>query len=376
MSTLEFIFWGSLLLTIYPYIIYPFLVVVWSRFFPRPWQNGSEQLPVSLIISVYNEEEVIGQKLENALALDYPADKLEVLVVSDGSTDNTNQIVSACKDQRVVLKAYDRAGKTACLNRAVAEAQGEILVFTDANSMFPPQALAKIARNFVDERVGLVTGWTKYRRPGSEIEDSPGMYSRLEKITKEAESLIASCVGADGAIFAVRRPLFKHLQVDDINDFVIPLNVLGQGRRVVLDAEVYCLEEPSGERTKEFHRQARITNRTLRAIRKNWRYLNPMVYGAFAFFLWSHKVLRFLVPLYAVVTIIAALLLLPKSLFYGAAFGGGCMLLMAGVVGVLGLAHSRAIDVCATFLLTNAGQAVGWFRFLTGRSDTLWTPQR
>jgi glycosyltransferase involved in cell wall biosynthesis len=376
MSALEYIFWGSLLMTIYPYVIYPLLVVVWARFFPWSWQKGGEQLPISLIISVYNEEGVIRQKLENALALAYPADKLEILVVSDGSTDNTNQIVSACKDKRVKLKAYARTGKTACLNRAVVEAQGEILVFTDANSMFPPQALAMIARNFVDEKVGLVSGWTKYRHPDSEIEETPGIYSRLEKITKEAESLITSCVGADGAIFAIRRLLFCQLQAGDINDFVIPLNILGQGRRVVLDADVYCLEEPSGGGTREFHRQARITNRTLGAIRQNCRYLNPIVYGAFAFFLLSHKVLRFLVPFFAVLTFISALLLLSKSLIYGTVFGMICVLLFAGLSGILGLVHSRLIDICATFLLTNAGQVVGWFRFLTGRSDTLWTPQR
>lgn len=376
MSILEHIFWGSLVMTIYPYVIYPLLVVTWSRLFPRPWQKGGAQPSISFIISVYNEEDVIRQKLENALAIDYPADKLEILVVSDGSTDNTNQIVSSFNEQRVALKAYDRAGKTACLNHAVAEAKGEILVFTDANSMFPTQAMAMIARNFVDEEVGLVSGWTKYRRPNSENEESPGMYSRLEKITKEAESLISSCVGADGAIFSVRRQLYRQLQTDDINDFVIPLGVLAQGRRVVLDTDVYCLEEPSGGGGREFRRQARITNRTLRAIRKNKRYLNPMVYGTFSFFLMSHKVLRFLVWFFAVVNFITGLFLFSNSLFYGIVFGVICLLVIAGFAGIFGFVNSRLIDICATFLLTNAGQAVGWFRFLSGRSDTLWTPQR
>ncbi len=375
MSMLELLFWGSLLLTVYPYGIYPLLVVVWARCVPQPWRKSGVDRTVSLIISVYNEEAVIRGKLANALALDYPPDKLEILVVSDGSTDNTHLRVAACNDPRVVLKAYDRAGKTACLNRAVAEAAGEILVFTDANSMFPPQALAMIERNFADDRVGLVTGWTRYRRPGSDIEEAPGMYARLEKITKEAESLISSCVGADGAIFAIRRHLFRPLAAGAINDFVIPLDVLGQGRRVVLDADVYCLEEPSEGAAREFRRQARITNRTLGAIRENWRYLNPLAYGAFAFFLLSHKVLRFLVPFFAVVTFATALML-SNSWLYGVAFGLISLLLIAGIVGVLNLAHSRLIDICATFLLTTAGQALGWFRFLTGRSDTLWTPQR
>ena len=202
------------------------------------------------------------------------------------------------------------------------------------------------------------------------------MYARLEKITKQAESLISSCVGADGAIFAIRRNLYQPLQEYDINDFVIPLNVLGQRQRVVLDPDVYCLEEPSEGSDREFRRQARMTNRTLGAIKRNSRFLNVSVYGSFAFFLLSHKVLRFMVPLFAVMTLLSVLLLLSTSVFYGFILVLICLFLVAGLTGLLDLAHSRIIDLCATFLLTNAGQVLGWYRFLTGRADTLWTPQR
>lgn len=376
MSVVEVIFWVCLFMTLYPYIFYPLLVVAWSRVSGRPWRQGDEQPRISLCISVFNEEGVIRQKLENALALDYPSHLLDIFVVSDGSTDATDAIVASFGDRRVVLKAYHRAGKTACLNRAVTEMSGDIIVFTDANSMFPRQALAMIARNFSDENVGLVTGWTKYRRPGSEEEETPGIYARLEKITKEGESLISSCVGADGAIFALRRELYRRLEDYDINDFVIPLNVLGQERRVVLDKDVYCLEEPSEGAAREFRRQARITNRTLGAIRRNAHFLHPLRYGSFAFFLLSHKVLRFMVPLFAAGTLLSSLALLNTETFYLLMFLLTCLVLGAGLLGLMNLAHSRTINLCATFLLTNAGQALGWFRFLTGRADTLWTPQR
>ena len=369
-------FWVCLFLTLYPYINYPLLVVVWSRVGGRPWDQGDEFPRISLIISVYNEERVIRQKLENALALDYPKDRFEILVVSDGSTDATEEIVSSFDDSRIVLKAYDRAGKTACLNRALSELTGDIVVFTDANSMFPSQALTKIARNFADKQVGLVTGWTKYRRSGCEEEEASGSYARLEKLTKEGESSISSCVGADGAIFAIRRELYRRLEEYDINDFVIPLHVLGQGRRVVLDTDVYCLEEPSEGAGKEFRRQARMTNRTLGAIRRNTHFLNPLQYGSFAFFLLSHKVLRFMTPLFAVGTWLISLLLLTTALMYLLIFFLVTMFLFAGLIGLKGGGHSRIVDLCATFLLTNAGQVVGWFRFLTGRPDTMWTPQR
>ena len=376
MGALEFAFWVFLFMTLYPYFIFPLLVIGWSRIKGRRWDQEEKTPFISLIISVYNEEKIIRKKIENALALDYQEDMFEILVVSDGSTDKTDHIVSSFNDIRVVLEAYERAGKTACLNRVVSEAKGEILVFTDANSMFPHSALKNIARNFSDMEIGLVTGWTKYRHHDSEEGEASGIYARLEKSTKEAESLISSCVGADGAIFAIRKELYHDLEYYDINDFVIPLHVLGQNRRVILDPDVYCLEEPSGGAKTEFRRQARITNRTLGAIRRNVTFLNPLQFGSFAFFLLSHKVLRFMVPLFAVSLFLTNLTLLSTSPFYLLMFVLLCLFILVGMVGLLNLVQLRAVTMIATFLLTNLAQLVGWFRFVTGRTDTLWTPQR
>ncbi|MFC1639648.1 glycosyltransferase family 2 protein [Gemmatimonadota bacterium] len=376
MNALEVVFLGCFVMALYPYVIYPPAVVAASKFWGRRWHRGNACSSVTVLISVHNEERVIRDKVENALALEYPAGRLEIVVVSDGSTDGTDAIVSSFADPRLVLKAYERAGKTACLNRAVAEVSGEILVFTDANSMFPHQVLRKIARNFSDEGVGLVTGWTKYRRPGSDEEEAPDLYARLEKFTKEGESLISSCVGADGAIFAIRRELYRQLEDYDINDFVIPLTVIGQGRRVVLDSEVCCLEEPSGEAKGEFRRQARITNRTLGAIRRNVQFLNPLRYGSFAFFLLSHKVLRLMVPFFAAATVLLSTLLISTAPLYRVLSISFAALLILGAAGILGLTRSRVVDLCATLLLTNLAQLVGWARFVSGRADVTWTPQR
>jgi len=181
--------------------------------------------------------------------------------------------------------------------------------------MFPADVLLKFARNFVCEEIGLVTGWTKYRKPGGD-EESVGLYGRLEMITKQAESTISSCVGADGAVFAIRKNLYRPLQDYDINDFVIPLNVIGQGKRVVLDQELFCIEQPGDNEAKEFRRQVRITNRTLGAIGRNIRFLNPFGFGSFAFFLFSHKVVRFLVPFSFLGTLLTALLLANDSIFF------------------------------------------------------------
>jgi glycosyltransferase involved in cell wall biosynthesis len=373
---MKFAFFFCLLMTLYPYALYPLLVLAWARVVNRKWRKGDYQPMITLIISVYNEEEVIKSKIENALVLDYPEECLEILVVSDGSTDNTEEIVTSFTDPRVRLLAFERAGKTSCLNRAVLQAKGDIVVSTDANSIFPSQALGMIAHNFADEDIGLVTGWTKYRRPGSDLEEAPGFYARLEKVIKQKESLVSSCVGADGAIFAILKELYLPLEEQDINDFVIPLNVVGQNRRAVLDPDVYCLEEPSQGMGREYARQVRITNRTLGAIRRNARFLNPFKYGSFAFFLLSHKLLRFMVPFFAVGLFLSSLYLAISSVLYSLIVAMLCLFILAGIAGLLGLNHSRLVKLCATFLLTSLAQAKGWFRFITGRADTLWTPQR
>lgn len=375
MSALVVVFFACLFMTIYPYGIYPLLLVGWSRVGGRKWRQGEAKPTVSLVISVYNEEGVIREKIENALALEYPEDRLEIVVVSDGSTDGTDRIVSSFSDRRVVLKAFARAGKTACLNRVVPAARGDIVLFTDANSMFPPELLTKVVRNFADDGIGLVTGWTKYRNEAGE-EESAGLYARLERVTKEAESRVASCVGADGAVFALRKELYLPLQDGDINDFVIPLNVVGQGQRVVLDPDVFCFERPSEGEGREFRRQVRITNRTLGAIMRNRRFLNPLAYGWFALFLLSHKVLRFLVPFFFAGTFLTALGLAGQSVFFSAMALAQALFVGIGLLALRQRRGGRVGQLCSFFLLTIAAQFLGWVRWASGKTDVMWTPQR
>ena len=365
-----------LFLCIYPYFLYPLLITLLSRLFAADWQRGDSKQRISVIISVFNEEGVIREKIENSLRLHYPEELLEIIVVSDGSTDRTNEIASSFSDPRVRLEAFSgRNGKTACLNKVVPNAKGDIVVFTDANSMFPPDALLKFSRNFNSEQVGLVTGWTKYRKPGGD-EESVGLYGRLEMITKKAESLMSSCVGADGAIFAIRKVLYQPLEDYDINDFVIPLNVIGQGKRVVLDAELYCVEEPGDNESKEFRRQVRITNRTLGAIWRNIHFLNPAAYGSFSFFLLSHKVIRFLVPFTFLGTFMTALLLASVSIFFTVFAIAQTLFICIGIAGIFKISNGRLTQLCSFFLMTIAAQLVGWIRWVTGKSDVMWKPVR
>jgi cellulose synthase/poly-beta-1,6-N-acetylglucosamine synthase-like glycosyltransferase len=234
--------------------------------------------------------------------------------------------------------------------------------------------LEKVARNFSDPQIGLVTGWTRYRR--GETDEVPGLYSRLEKAVKLAESRVSSCVGADGAIFAVRKSLYRPLDAADINDFIIPLRVVGLKHRAVLDPQVYCVEEPAEGFLAEFRRQIRITNRTLGAIRRNPDFLNPFSSGRFAWLLLSHKLLRFMVPFFAAAMLASCLWLsLTNNLFLGL-LAVVLLFILVGAVGLARLADSRVVNLCSLFLLTSVAQAVAWVRFIAGKSDTLWTPQR
>lgn len=373
---MEISFLILLFFCIYPYFLYPLMVTLLSKLYARDWQRDEAKQRISVIISVFNEEGVIREKIDNTLKLLYPEELLEIIIVSDGSTDRTNQIAASSGDHRVRLEAFpERKGKTACLNLVVPDAKGDIIVFTDANSMFPPDALLKFSRNFNSEQVGLVTGWTKYRKPGGD-EESVGLYGRLEMITKYGESLISSCVGADGAVFAVRKHLYLPLKEYDINDFVIPLNVIGQGKRVVLDQELYCIEQPGDNESKEFRRQVRITNRTLGAIGRNIRFLNPFAFGSFAFFLLSHKVLRFLVPFTFMGTLMTALLLAKESIFFTGFAIAQLLFICIGIAGIFKISNGRLTQLCSFFLLTIAAQLVGWIRWATGKSDVMWKPVR
>ena len=373
---IEISFYILFLLCIYPYFLYPLIITVYSKIAGKTWELGDFNPRISIIISVYNEEGVIREKVDNTLNLIYPKQLLEIIVVSDGSTDHTDEIVESFDKVGVQLRAFaERKGKTACLNQIVPMAAGDIIVFTDANSMFPPDLLLKLSSNFYCEQIGLVTGWTKYRKPGG-TEETVGLYARLEMGTKQAESMISSCVGADGAVFAIRKKLYLPLQDSDINDFVIPLNVIAQGKRVVLDPAIHCIEQPGENETKEYRRQVRITNRTLGAIGRNIQFLNPFMYGSFSFFLLSHKVIRFLVPFTFLGVLVTALLLITESIFYAGFAIAQLFFIIIGIAGIYKLFTGRLTQFCSFFLLTIAAQLVGWLRWTSGKADVMWKPAR
>ena len=257
----------------------------------------------------------------------------------------------------------------------IPEIKGEIVVFTDANSMFAPDMLRHLVKNFYDPTIGAVSGWTKYRNPDSG-EETTCLYAKLGKNTKLNESIVSSCVGADGAIFAIRKELYVPLGANDINDFIIPLNVIKQGKRVILDKNIYCIEETTRGMKNIYSRQVRITTRTARAIRRNIDLLNIFKYGSFSFFLLSHKVLRLLTPFFLLSAFILNIYILQRSSLFVVTLAGQLTFWITGLLALSGIGKGNFVSICKYFLITFTAQFVDCIRMAFGIEDIMWTPKR
>lgn len=385
MSIIKFLFWFSGFMIFYSYPGY--LIVLWLiSFFKSHKDNNKKSLDqlepkVSLLISAYNEEAVIEDKILNSLALNYRKDLLEIVVVSDSSDDRTNDIVTRYTDKGVVLRHYEgRIGKTACLNKAVPLAKGDVIIFTDANSRYDKDVIKELVRHFADDSVGFVTGITKYIvKDGDRAIDSIDVYSLIEERTKLLESKINSCVGADGAIFAIRKHLYQPLNDYDINDFVIPLNIIKQGFRGILTNKALCIEEAATGTKDEFKRQVRITNRTIRAIFNNINLLNTFKFGFFSFELLSHKISKLFVPFFMMILFVSNLILISQGKVYSVVLMGQLICYLTALLKYRGYSINgltRIFSTFYTFITVNLAILWGWIEYLKGKTYTTWSPMQ
>lgn len=381
----EFIFWLSIIAVCYAYAGYPVILWLIGLIMPKnssPKKTDGINTSVSILISAYNEEDIIEKKILNALSLNYPKNLLEIIIISDGSNDRTDEIAARYKHKGISLYHYEgRIGKTACLNKSIPSAKGEIVVFSDANSMYDKDAIRHLIKHFSENDVGFVTGHTKYIGSDNCESDSLGLYGKVEKLTKKLESKIWSCVGADGAIFAVRKCLYVRLNHYDINDFVIPLNVNKQGFKGVFDEDAFCFEKTARDQTGEFYRQIRITNRTLRAIFKHKELLNPLKYKIFSFELISHKLIKFIVPylLLLIFTLNIVILLNNLSAIYFFILVMQVFFYVFSFVKheKVGLTYlSKIGSCCRMFTLFNIAIMAGWIKYFQGETYTTWNPDR
>jgi cellulose synthase/poly-beta-1,6-N-acetylglucosamine synthase-like glycosyltransferase len=303
------LFWSGLAFLFYVSAGYPLLLVLVGLIRRLPEADLGYLPFVSILIAAYNEEASIQKKLEQTLALDYPPDKMEIIILSDGSTDRTDEIVSKFSDSRVqLLRAPEREGKTYIQNLGVEVARGEVMVFSDATTVYHPLALQYLACNFADPHVGAVSGRFQYF---DKAEASPTGLGTItfwsyETIIKRMQSRISTICGCSGCIYAVRRAAYTPLCPDVISDLVQPLWAIQKGYRVVFEDRALAREETTRSSGQEFSMRVRVVTRGMRGILNVPSLLNPFKYGWVSFQLISHKLLRWLVPLFLMMVLIGS----------------------------------------------------------------------
>ena len=374
LTWLQVLFWLTVATLLYTFLGYPLLIGLLARCVRRPVRQAEITPGVTLLIPAYNEAPVIARKIENSLALDYPPEWLEIVVVTDGSDDETVDITASYADRGVRLyHQSQRQGKIAAINRVMPQVEHEIVVFSDANAMIERGALRALVRNFADPSVGGVAGEKRVLSGGE------GLYWRYESFLKRCDSALSSVMGAAGELFAIRRCLFEPPPLDTLlDDFVISLRLVEAGWRVVYEPEAFVTEEPSPTLEGEWRRRTRNAAGGFQAIRRLSGLLNP-AYGRIAWQYLSHRVLRwavtpFLLPLVYVLNLpllewpFYRLIFLVQTAFYAAA--------------LLGYALTRhgmkrgPLYAVFYFCFTNLVAIAGFWRYITGTQPVTWDKAR
>jgi cellulose synthase/poly-beta-1,6-N-acetylglucosamine synthase-like glycosyltransferase len=374
------LFCACLAVVAYVYFVYPFLLRLGAFGRRQSFQRGNAQPPVSVIVAAHNEESAIEAKLLNVLESDYPRERVEILIGSDGSSDRTEDIVRQFTNEGVGLISFPKQqGKSAMQNGLVAAVSGEILIFTDADCLLPSDALRRLIENFADMRVGLVTARPRYlNRSETSITENESLYLRYETWLREQESERGILAMASGSLFAMRRSLWHPLDPSLGDDFVLPLSVARSGMCNRLDSRVTVVTHLAQNLPDSMLRmKIRIVSKDCRALLEHLDLLNPLRHGALAIGLWSHKLLRWLVPYFLLALIAANACLLGRPLFrvlFGlqAAFYALALAGFAKRDGAVKFPWSVPLSFC----VVNLAALLGTLRCFVGRTSGKWTPER
>jgi biofilm PGA synthesis N-glycosyltransferase PgaC len=377
---MKYLFWIAAALAGYSYAGYPAWLWLRSRWSPRPVRRGSYLPTVSAVMVVRNEEDVIARKLENLLALEYPADKFEIAVISDGSTDRTAAILSDyAGDSRSLARVHFQVksssqGKAAGLNDAIGIASGEVLLFTDARQYLEPSALRLLVENFCDPEVGAASGELMLGDPAlGETGKGMGLYWRIEKKIRELESSSGSVVGATGAIYCARRQLLANSPLPEgtiLDDVLLPMQVVRQGARVVFDSRARAWDAPDLGDGREFSRKVRTLSGNYQLLQLAPWLLTSENKIRFEFV--SHKLSRLAVP-FAMVALLIASVFLPQP-FYRIALVLQLALYALSVAAIANFKIgplSRIADPARTFMVLNSAAVIAFVNFVTGRK-AIW----
>ena len=373
------IFWGFAWMVWYVFVGYPLCVWALARLIGRDPERRAITPTVSLLIPAYNEEAHIEEKLHNSLALNYPKDRLEIVVASDGSTDRTNAIVNRFSARGVkLLLMRENIGKSAMLSRTVPLLRGEVVVFSDVSSELEADALRQLVRSFADRQVGCVSGLYRLKRSATDLRaQGEGLYWRYETFIKEQESRLHSILGAHGAFYAIRKPLFQRFRESEINDdYLIPMRIVMQGYRAVYEPLARAWERELASVEGEFARRRRIAAGNCQQIVELRRMLSPS-YGWVAWCFFSHKVLRMAAPL-GMLMMLVATLWLPYPVA-GVALTLQLLFYASGCAGYLCQRRGRMVRWLSPpfyFCLGNVAMLAGLLRYCFGKQPLTWERAR
>jgi len=373
------VFWSAVGMLVYVYVGYPALIWLLATLRPRRVRRQPITPKVSFICTVYNEEAVIAEKLRATLGFDYPPEQLEVLIASDGSTDRTDEIVRSFGDRVRLLRVEGRVGKTATQNEAVRAATGEILVFSDATTIYRPDAVRQIVQNFADPDVGLATGGAAYIESDGLVHEGRAAYWNYESFVRRHESAFDSVLGAAGCFHAMRKPLYNFLGADLISDVAQAVKTVQKGYRAVVDDSAFCYEPAeSGTIGEEIRRRARVIARGLRGKWIMRDFFNPLRHPWFCLQVLSHRVLRWAVPFFLIIVFVANAFLLAapfyrwvftaQLVFYGLALLGWALERRGAKV--------RPLMLPFYFCVVNASPLVAVWSLLRGDLKVTWDTGR
>lgn len=377
---MEWVFWVALAGALYSYFLYPLILLALPKPLARRDRDPAYRPSVSLIITAYNEAARIGEKIEDSLRVNYPEGKLEIIVASDASTDDTDAIVNSYgKDGVRLVRADQRLGKEYAQWCAIRAAGGDVLVFSDVATRLEPDSITEMVANFADERVGAVSSEDRFYTPDGRVVGE-GAYVKYEMWLRRLESGLRGLVGLSGSFFAARRELCQQWDIKVPSDFNTALNCARAGKVAVTDSRVLGFYANVRDESREYQRKLRTVIRGMAGVFRRADILNPFRYGLFAFQVWSHKPMRWAVPWFLLVVLAASVVLVARGShpIYTLALLG-----QIGLYGLVGLAHVMPwlrgfgpVRIPYFFAVANLAIAHATVAYVTGQRVTVWEPSK
>lgn len=376
MTFLIFAFWTSLAGIFYAYFGYPAVLSILVRILPakkREIETTVHEPTVSVIIPAFNEGKVIERKIRNTIHLDYPKEKIEVLIISDGSTDDTGEIVRKFTDRIQFYELPERSGKAAALNLGLEKARNEIIIFSDASIMLAPDAIKNIVKQFIDHGIGCVSGEDHIKDSSGE-----GFYGKYELFLRNLESKLHSIVGASGSFYAQRKELCSSFQEGLAPDFLSVLNTVEKGYRAVTEPRAQGTMTSLNSVQDETGRKVRTLIRGITTLNHKKNLFNPFKYSIFSFELISHKLMRWLVPYFLIILFSVNIFLLPRPLYISTFILQVIfyLLTLAAFTEVMNMEKKILGRIPLYFVMANVAILQAWYKYARGVRQEIWSPTK